>query len=47
MPTSSPVPRPVARQPGEPFLFPILVLLILAALATVSFFGFPISDRGF
>lgn len=46
MATSLPVRRAVARQ-GKSLLFPLLVLVVLATLAMVSFFGFPISDRGF
>ncbi len=46
MPTSLPVRRAAARQ-GKSLLFPLLVLVVLTTLAMVSFFGFPMSDRGF
>ncbi len=43
MPTSVPVRRVVARQ-GNSLLFPLLLLVVVAALAMASFFGFPMSD---
>ncbi len=50
MPTNLPVRgatvrRSVARQPGESFLYPLLVLVILACVAMVSILRPPVSDR--
>jgi hypothetical protein len=45
MPTNLTVRRAVARQPSGSFLFPLVALPVLIAMALGSVLLFPISDR--